>query len=79
MTMFELFKGGKASAAPKSTDQQSLQIAFEVDDLETSMEELKNKGVNFISDIGQSGPHRWIYFTDPEGNQLEIMNIASSC
>lgn len=70
--LLELFTGGKASSASKTPEQQSLCIAFRVDDLDSSMEELKNRGVNFIGEVGQWRSHRWIYFSDPEGNLLEI-------
>ena len=71
-TLFELFSGGKASSAPKTPEQQSLCIGFRVDDLNSSMEKLKAKGINFIDEIGRWRSHRWIYFSDPEGNLLEI-------
>ena len=70
--LFELFSDGKASSAPKGPEQQSLSIAFRVDDLNSSMEELRDRGVDFVGEIGQWRSQRWVYFSDPEGNLLAI-------
>ena len=73
--LFELFSGGAATSGPKTPAQQSLRVAFLVDDLDRAMEELKGKGISFIGEVGRFGSERWAHFTDPEGNRLEIKEI----
>jgi predicted enzyme related to lactoylglutathione lyase len=75
--LFELFIGGVTSIRPKMPDQQSLMVSFQVDDLDQTIEDLKQKGVHFIGQIGQYQSTRWAHFYDLEGNRLEIKEIAS--
>jgi catechol 2,3-dioxygenase-like lactoylglutathione lyase family enzyme len=56
-------------------------VAFRVDDIEARKRELETKGVNFLSavnvvDDGVLAGWRWVYFTDPDGNALELVEIA---
>jgi lactoylglutathione lyase len=73
--LFELMSGGKASPTPKGTDQQPIVLGLRVDDLESVMVELEGKGVNFIGEAGEYKGTRWVQFSDPEGNRLEIKQI----
>jgi len=73
--LLELFSGGKASPEPKTSDQQSIILGLRVDDLNGAVDELKQKGVHFIDEIGEFEGTRWARFSDPEGNQLEIKEI----
>ena len=41
------------------------------------MEALKGKGVRFIGEIEAYRNHRWAYFSDVEGNRLEIKEIKN--
>ncbi len=74
-SLLELFSGGKASLEPKMPNQQSITVGFRVEDLDSSIAELKRKGVRFMGDIGEYEGTRWAHFSDPEGNQLEIKEI----
>ncbi len=74
-SLLELFSGGKASLEPKMPNQQSIVVGFRVEDLDSSIAELKQKGVRFIGDIGEYVGTRWAHFSDPEGNQLEIKEV----
>ena len=76
--LLELMSGGKTSRRPKNPDQQSIVIGLLVENLDDSIRELKQKGVNFIGEIGEYKNSRWAHFTDPEGNQLEIKALHSS-
>jgi catechol 2,3-dioxygenase-like lactoylglutathione lyase family enzyme len=56
-------------------------MAFRVDDIERSKAELEAKGVEFRSEInvvddGVLAGWRWVYFTDPDGNMLELVEEA---
>jgi predicted enzyme related to lactoylglutathione lyase len=73
--LFELMSGGKASSTPKGTDRQPFVLGLRVDDLESVMLELKDKGVSFTDDVGEYKGTRWAQFLDPEGNRLEIKQI----
>lgn len=76
-TLLELFSGGAASPEVKGTGQQSIVIAIRVDDLDGTVDVLKAKGVQFIGEIEAYRNHRWAYFTDVEGNRLEIKEIKN--
>lgn len=76
-SLFELFSGGKTSAQPKTSTQQSLVLGMRVDNLEDTMEELKRRGVRFTGEIGEFEGTRWVPFSDPEGNLLEIKEIPA--
>jgi catechol 2,3-dioxygenase-like lactoylglutathione lyase family enzyme len=56
-------------------------LAFAVDDIRTAKEELENEGVVFYSDItvvddGVLAGWRWVYFPDPDGYPLELVETA---
>jgi predicted enzyme related to lactoylglutathione lyase len=73
--LLELMTGGVASHAPKGSQQQSLVIAFLVDDLDETVAELKRRGVTFLGEPEGYKNQRWAHFCDPEGNRLEIKEI----
>jgi catechol 2,3-dioxygenase-like lactoylglutathione lyase family enzyme len=56
-------------------------IAFHVDDVAARKSELEAAGVTFLSainvvDEGVLAGWRWVYFTDPDGNALELVEVA---
>ena len=56
-------------------------IAFLVDDVEAKKAELEAKGVIFFSrvnvvDEGVLAGWRWVYFADPDGYPLELVEVA---
>lgn len=56
-------------------------VAFHVDDIRATVRELSVRGVEFFSDVnvvdeGVLAGWRWIYFADPEGNALELVETA---
>jgi catechol 2,3-dioxygenase-like lactoylglutathione lyase family enzyme len=56
-------------------------VAFLVDDIEAKKAELESRGVEFYSDVnvvddGVLAGWRWVYFSDPDGNALELVEIA---
>jgi lactoylglutathione lyase len=74
-SLLELFSGGSASLEPKMPVQQSITVGFRVEDLDSSIAELKRKGVRFIGEVGEYEGTRWAHFSDPEGNQLELKEV----
>lgn len=56
-------------------------VAFQVDDIQATYEQLRAKGVRFHTppqaiDDGVLAGWRWVYFTDPDGITLELVEIA---
>jgi catechol 2,3-dioxygenase-like lactoylglutathione lyase family enzyme len=56
-------------------------VAFLVDDIHARKAELEAKGVEFYSDVnvvdeGVIAGWRWVYFPDPDGNALELVEVA---
>ena len=56
-------------------------IAFLVDDIESTMRALEAKGIQFYSpvnvvDEGLLAGWRWVYFSDPDGITLELVEVA---
>lgn len=56
-------------------------VCFRVDDVFAAKAELESKGVSFYSDVNvvDEGPlegWRWVYFSDPDGLALELVQVA---
>jgi catechol 2,3-dioxygenase-like lactoylglutathione lyase family enzyme len=58
-------------------DAGTFHLSFEVDDINKTMEQLQEKGVKFSSEPNISGGEFegwvWVYFKDPDGHQLELV------
>ncbi len=62
----------------KSNNLGASHVAFEVDDIAAAKAELESKGVEFFSEInvvddGVLAGWRWVYFSDPDGYPLELV------
>jgi catechol 2,3-dioxygenase-like lactoylglutathione lyase family enzyme len=56
-------------------------VAFLVEDIVAKKAELEDKGVTFFSDVnlvdeGVLAGWRWVYFADPDGYPLELVEVA---
>jgi catechol 2,3-dioxygenase-like lactoylglutathione lyase family enzyme len=56
-------------------------VAFQVDDIHAKVAELEGKGVAFHTgvnaiDEGVLAGWRWVYFTDPDGITVELVEVA---
>jgi catechol 2,3-dioxygenase-like lactoylglutathione lyase family enzyme len=56
-------------------------VAFLVDDIEAAKTQLESKGVEFFSSVnvvddGVLAGWRWVYFSDPDGYSLELVEVA---
>jgi catechol 2,3-dioxygenase-like lactoylglutathione lyase family enzyme len=53
-------------------DPSSTPLEFHVDDFEAAKEELESRGVEFVTDVIDSGVCKQALFQDPDGNALAI-------
>ncbi len=56
-------------------------VAFLVDDIHAKKAELEEQGISFYSDVntvneGVLAGWRWVYFEDPDGYPLELVEVA---
>jgi catechol 2,3-dioxygenase-like lactoylglutathione lyase family enzyme len=56
-------------------------VAFQVDDIEAKKAGLEAQGIKFYSDVnvvdeGVLAGWRWVYFEDPDGYPLELVEVA---
>lgn len=56
-------------------------VALLVDDIHETVAELKAQGIEFFSDVnvvdeGVLAGWRWVYFADPDGYPLELVEVA---
>jgi catechol 2,3-dioxygenase-like lactoylglutathione lyase family enzyme len=59
----------------------SMHVALRVDDAEKTKAELEAKGIVFLSDVntvdeGVLAGWRWVYFHDPDGITVELVEVA---
>ena len=64
-----------------SNDIGASHVAFLVEDIRATMAELGRKGIAFFSDVnvvdeGVLAGWRWVYFADPDGYPLELVEVA---
>lgn len=65
----------------KSNSLGASHVAFLVDDIQGAKAELEAKGIEFYSDVnvvdeGVLAGWRWVYFQDPDGYPLELVEVA---
>jgi catechol 2,3-dioxygenase-like lactoylglutathione lyase family enzyme len=65
----------------KSNSRGASHVAFAVDDIEATKAEFEAKGIEFygpvnIVDEGVLAGWRWVYFDDPDGYPLELVQVA---
>jgi catechol 2,3-dioxygenase-like lactoylglutathione lyase family enzyme len=65
----------------KSNNLGASHVAFLVDDIAAKKAELEEKGIEFYSDVnlvdeGVLAGWRWVYFEDPDGYPLELVEVA---
>jgi catechol 2,3-dioxygenase-like lactoylglutathione lyase family enzyme len=76
---FVTMKGEACSCAPNRSAR--MHVCFEVDDIEAIVHELSEKGVSFwtpvveITDDPIFKGSKFVYFTDPDGVQLELLEF----
>lgn len=74
LELFELKKGtAKEVPALKENEIGIKHIAFHVDDIEGVVEEMKKRGVEFTTEIRKSGKRAYIFFKNPDGTSLQLL------
>lgn len=68
---------------PPSNNLGASHVAFLVDDISAKKAELEARGIEFYSDVnvvdeGVLAGWRWVYFEDPDGYPLELVEVAYS-
>jgi glyoxylase I family protein len=60
---------------PEQTSKQPglRHLALEVDDFETTYQNLRGKNVKFVDEPGGKGGAKTVFFEDPEGNLLHLI------
>ena len=82
MELIEYGNRPRTSTAPVPNNYMgAAHVCFRVDDVRATKAELEGKGVRFYTDVNvvDSGPlagWRWVYFSDPDGMALELVEIA---
>lgn len=76
--VFEYESPDQNSVQPKNSDVGGHHIAFYVDDLDTAVKYLQEKGIHILStptaSAGASEGQRWVYFLSPWGMQFELVS-----
>jgi catechol 2,3-dioxygenase-like lactoylglutathione lyase family enzyme len=82
MELIEYRNRPESSTAPVPNNfMGAAHVCFKVDDVQAKKAELEAKGVKFYSDVNvvDEGPlagWRWVYFSDPDGLALELVEVA---
>ena len=82
MELIEYGNRPESSTAPVPNNYLgAAHVCFKVDDVFRAKADLEAKGVKFYSDVNvvDSGPlagWRWVYFSDPDGLALELVEVA---
>lgn len=74
LELFEVKEGPAKEGPPLKDDEIGIKhICFHVEDLGKVVEEMKQKGVEFTSEIRKSGERSHIFFKDPDGIVLQLL------
>jgi catechol 2,3-dioxygenase-like lactoylglutathione lyase family enzyme len=83
LELIEYLEPAAPNAAARSINVPGqVHIAFSVEDIEAEMKRMADRGVAFVSDEYEEikdGPlqgMKWIYFKDPDGTHLELIEQA---
>ena len=78
LEVFEYRSPDQDPTPPKNSDVGGHHVAFYVDDLDTAVAYLREKGVRVLGEpTASSGAHegqRWVYFLAPWGMQFELVS-----
>ncbi len=73
---FELIQR-KSGINITAEEGDKVHFAFEVDDLDATVKDLREKNVVFLKEpsIGMDGTAKIVFFAGPDGEQIELMEI----
>jgi catechol 2,3-dioxygenase-like lactoylglutathione lyase family enzyme len=72
-SMIEIITAEGARVAQTEKQPGLRHLALEVDDFDAAYGDLKKKGVAFQGEPGEKGGVRTVFFHDPEGNLLHLI------
>lgn len=73
-TMLEIIPSKGERVPRQMSDPGIRHIAIIPDDFEAACDELRSRGVQFVTDKIEMGGNRLIFFTDPDGNLLHLIH-----
>jgi glyoxylase I family protein len=74
LELFALTQGVAKPVPELQQDEIGIKhIAFNVTDIDALIAELREKGISFTSEIRQAGTRRHIFFKDPDGTTLQLL------
>ena len=80
MQFLELFPGAETDHAPGEEANGVLHICLTIDDLDAEVARLQKAGVKIVSPItGGLDGNRGAWIHDPDGNRIELMEMAPDC
>ena len=72
-TMLEIIPSEGERAAQKMKDPGIRHLAIAVEDFDASLRELKNRGVQFLTEPYVNQGNRLVFFSDSDGNILHLI------
>lgn len=72
-SMLEIITAEGTASAPALKDPGLRHLALTVDDFDAAYARLQAAGVNFITEPAESKGTRTVFFTDPDGNILHLI------
>ncbi|HEX3618126.1 MAG TPA: VOC family protein [Solirubrobacteraceae bacterium] len=81
LEVFEYEPADGQAAQPRNSDLGGHHLALYVDDLDSAMAVLRERGVEFMGEPTASAEHalgqRWVYFMSPWGMQFELVSFPT--
>jgi glyoxylase I family protein len=75
-SLLEIIPSEGARAPQNMKDPGIRHLGITVDDFDSAAEELKKRGVEFLTEARFVGPNRLIFFSDGDGNILHLIQRA---
>ena len=72
-SMLEIITSEGTRAPQRMKDPGIRHLAVDVDDFDAGIEELRKRGVEFLTEAMFMGPNRLIFFSDGDGNILHLI------
>jgi len=76
-TMLEIIPSQGQRAVSAMRDPGIRHLAIAVDDFDASLAELKSRRVNFLTEPYENEGNRLVFFSDPDGNILHLIQRAA--
>ena len=73
LELFEPKKGANAISPLGELETGIKHIAFHVDNIDTAVKEFEENGIKFTTEIRRRGDRANIFFSDPDGTVLQLL------